>query len=47
MPLVNELDVALALYNDRENNSLISEESRDKINKMTAEGLLEIQKRFI
>jgi len=47
VPLVNELDVALALYNDRENNSLISEESRDKINKMTAEGLLEIQKRFI
>lgn len=46
VPLLNELDAALTPYNDRENTSLIGAESRDKINKMTAEGMLEIQKRF-
>ncbi len=47
VPFVNELDSALMLYSDRENNSLIDNESRDKIIKMTSEGMLGIQKRFV
>ncbi len=46
VPFLNELDVALTPYNDRGNNPLVDDESRDKINKMTAEGMREIQKRF-
>ena len=44
--LLNELDTALTPYSDRKYNSLNDDESRDKINRMTAEGMLEIQKRF-
>ncbi len=47
VPLVNELDTALTPYNDRENSFLIDDESRDKINRMTVEGMREIRKRFI
>jgi len=46
VPFLNELDVALTPYSDRENKPLIDDESRDKIIKMTAAGMLEIQKRF-
>jgi len=46
VPLLNELGAALTPYSDRENYSLIDDDSRDKINRMTAEGMLEIQKRF-
>ena len=47
VPFLNELDTALTSYSEREESSLIDDESRDKINKMTAEGMLEIQKRFV
>ena len=47
VPLLNELDTVLMPYSDREKISLIDDESREKIIKMTAEGMLEIQKRFI
>ncbi len=47
VPYVNELDAALTPYSNREDKSLIDDKSRDKINKMTAEGMLEIRKRFV
>ena len=47
VPYVNEIDAALTPYSDREDSGLIDDESRDRINKMTAEGMLEIQKRFV
>ena len=46
VPFLNELDVALTPYKDRGDNPLVDDESRDKINKMTTEGMREIQKRF-
>ncbi len=47
VPSINELDAALTPYSSRENDSLIDDESRERIINMTAEGMLEIQKRFI
>ena len=47
VPLLSELDAALTPYSDREDSSLIDTDSRDKINRLTAEGMLEIQKRFV
>jgi hypothetical protein len=47
VPFVNELDAVLIPYCRRENDSLIDSKSREKIINMTAEGMLEIQKRFV
>ncbi len=46
VPLVNELDAALTPYSERESSSLIDDESREKIIRMTTEGWLQIQKRY-
>ncbi len=46
VPHLNALDAELSPYKDRENTSLIDAESRDKINRMTADSMREIQKRF-
>ncbi len=49
VPHLNALDATLTPYSDngdRENSTLIDDESKYKINKMTAEGMQEIQKRF-
>jgi len=46
VPHLNELNATLTSYSDREENPVIDAESRKKINKMTAEGMLEIHKRF-
>ena len=50
VPHINELDAALTPYSvnvDREKSALIDDDSKDKINRMTAEGMLEIRKRFV
>ena len=47
VPLLNELDAALTPYSNRGNIPLIDDESRDKINRMTAEGMQELLKRFV
>ena len=50
VPHLNDLDAALMPHSDngdRVNSSLIDDETREKINKMTADGMREIQKRFI
>jgi len=47
VPYLSELDATLAPYSDRENISLIDDESREIIKSMTAEGMREIQKRFV
>ena len=46
VPFINKLDTALTPYSRSESNSLIDEKSKEKIIKMTAKGMLEIQKRF-
>ena len=46
VPHLNKLDVILTSYSDRGNHPLIDDESRDKINRITDEGMREIQKRF-
>ena len=46
VPHLNDLDAALMPYSEREDSGLIDDESRDKIIKMTAEGMREIRKRL-
>ncbi len=46
VPLINELDEALKPYSERANISLIDDKSREKIIKITTEGMQKIQKRF-
>ncbi len=46
VPFVNELDEVLKPYSERGNTSLIDDDSKTKIIKMTAKGMREIQKRF-
>lgn len=46
VPIVNDLDAAITPYSNRESGLLIDDESREKIIRMTAEGWLEIQKRY-
>ena len=47
VPSLQELDTALAPYTDRNSNVLIDNESRNKIDQMTAQGMLELQKRYL
>jgi len=47
VPHLNALDTVLAPYSDRENISFIDDESREKISKLTAKGMIEIKKRFL
>jgi len=44
---LHDLDTALSPYNDRGHKNLIDGESTDKINEMTATGMLELQKRYL
>ena len=46
VPHLNELDAVLTPFVDREEVSIIDDESRDIIQNMTSEGMSEIQKRF-
>jgi hypothetical protein len=47
VPFINELDTALTPYSERDGDFLIDDESRERIIKMTAEGMQEIRKRFV
>ena len=46
VPSINELDTALTPYSGRGSDSLIDNESKEKIINMTTEAMLEIRKRF-
>ncbi len=47
VPHLQDLDTVITPYADRNKNSLIDDESKNTINDITAEGLLELQKRYI
>lgn len=47
VPLLQDLDTVITPYADRNKNSLIDDESKNTINEITAEGMLELQKRYI
>ncbi len=44
---LHKLDSTLTPYANRQSKSLIDDDSRDKVNQMTAEGMLEVQKRYL
>jgi len=47
VPHLQDLDTVITPYADRNKNSLIDDGSKNTINKITAEGMLELQKRYI
>ncbi len=47
VPHLHDLNAALTPYADMDSNNIIDNESRDKINEMTAKGMLELQKRYL
>ena len=47
VPHLHDLDTLLTSYADRNIKRLIDDESRDKINQMTAQGMKKLQKRYL
>jgi len=47
VPYLQDLDTALTTFSKRNSKSLIDDESRDKINQMTTQGMIEIQNRYL